>query len=210
MVIQTLKARSIHGILDYGLLMACLEGYKAPHRKITGLLRAGDLIRVKKGLYVLGEAHRTEPVCREMLANLIFGPSYISQEYALQFYDLIPERVELMTSMATKRNKYFATPLGDFAYAYLNQSRFTLGVEWVALREDAHVLMASPEKALADCVAKQTSIKKIADMRVHLLENMRIDETSLLALNQTRLAHIAKVYHNKGVTLLYKAISQGL
>ncbi len=48
---------AIAGVIDYGQVMSCLSQYKAPHRKVTQLLARGDLIRVKKGLYVLGEKH---------------------------------------------------------------------------------------------------------------------------------------------------------
>ena len=113
------------GVLDYSALMSHLQNYKAPDRKLTTLLRSSALIRVKKGLYVLGDEYRQMPVSRELLANLIFGPSYISQEYALQYYGLIPERVETITSMTNKRKKEFDTPFGRFTYTYINTERFS-------------------------------------------------------------------------------------
>lgn len=76
----------------------------------------------------------------EFIANLIFGPSYLSQEYVLQYYGLIPERVELITSMTTKRHKHFAPPIGDFRYQYISPKRFfitphsLLGKKLFALR----------------------------------------------------------------------------
>ena len=65
---------------DFQSLLDSLQGYARPRDKITGLLRRGDIIRVKKGLYVFGEKYRQRPYSRELLANLIYGPSYISQE----------------------------------------------------------------------------------------------------------------------------------
>jgi len=38
---------------DYNLLLHVLKDYKKPRDKIRGLLRNKDIIRVKKGLYVL-------------------------------------------------------------------------------------------------------------------------------------------------------------
>ncbi|MBW1967626.1 MAG: hypothetical protein JRI48_09680 [Deltaproteobacteria bacterium] len=84
---------------DYQTLLCILSGYARPRDKITDLLRKGDIIRVKKGLYIFGEGHRKAPYSREVLANLMYGPSYVSLEYALQYYGLIPERVEALTSV---------------------------------------------------------------------------------------------------------------
>ena len=69
-------------VFDYQVLLEALAGYRKPRDKITRLLTSGAIVRVKKGLYCFGEAFRKEPLCREYLANLIYGPSYVSLEYA--------------------------------------------------------------------------------------------------------------------------------
>lgn len=78
---------------DYPALMSALANYANPRDKVTSLLRQGVIIRVKKGLYVFGDDFRKRPFCRELLANLIYGPSYVSLDYALSYHGLIPERV---------------------------------------------------------------------------------------------------------------------
>ena len=65
-------------VFDYQQLMDCLVGYAKPQDKIRALLRSGEIVRVKKGIYVFGEDHRRGPWSRETLANLIYGPSYLS------------------------------------------------------------------------------------------------------------------------------------
>ena len=197
---------SSNGVFDYGLLMSVLSHYKAPHRKITLLLKSKQIIRIKKGLYLLGNEYRQEPVNRELLANLIFGPSYVSQEYALQYYGLIPERVETVTSMTTKRKKSFSTPVGRFVYSYINAERFTTGIDWIELSPDTHVLMASPEKAIADTVAFQRSIKTIKHMKEHLIENLRMEEEALRSLDMKRAEKISLAYRHPTIALLYKTL----
>jgi len=199
---------AIAGVLDYGQVMDCLKNYKAPHRKITTMLAKGELIRVKKGLYVLGEHYRTEPICRELLANLIFGPSYISQEFALSFYGMIPERVELVTSMTTKRNKQFTTPVGNFQYTYINTSRYTVGIDWLAVRKNFHILIASPEKALIDTISRYRDVTTQADMLDLLFEDLRIDESMLSHLDHDRCQKIAKNYRHPTVTLLVTTLQE--
>jgi hypothetical protein len=77
---------------DYNLLLHALRDYKKPRDKIRGLTRDKDIIRVKKGLYVLGNDYN-KPYNRFVLANLIYGPSYITGQTALAFWNMIPERV---------------------------------------------------------------------------------------------------------------------
>ncbi len=203
------KNHAIHGVIDYVQLMSVLRDYKAPHRKINILLKSGDLIRIKKGLYVLGDNYRDEPICLEFLANLIYGPSYVSQEYALQYYGLIPERVDMVTSMTCKRHKNFKTPVGTFQYTYLNIERFNVGVDWQAFRSDMRLLIASPEKAIADTLIQYPSITTMKDMLKHLIENLRIDESALKNLDLNRLEKISDHYHNAQVKLFYKTIKRG-
>ncbi|MEA3441146.1 MAG: hypothetical protein U9R58_12785 [Chloroflexota bacterium] len=101
----------IHGeIFDYQVLLYTLSGYRKPRDKITRLLAAGAIVRIKKGLYCFGDPFRKKPISREHLANLIYGPSYISIDYALSYYGLIPERVETITSVTTHRSRDFDTP----------------------------------------------------------------------------------------------------
>lgn len=84
--------------LDYRFVMNCLINYRSPRVKLNHLLNVGALIRVKKGLYVFGKQFSRGPYCLELLANKIYGPSYVSLEWALQFHGLIPERVEVVVS----------------------------------------------------------------------------------------------------------------
>src|SRR5262249_36615340 len=155
-------------IFDYGFLMSQLGDYQAPRDKITRLLRTGHIIRVKKGLYVFGENDRRSPVDRMLLANLLYGPSYISQRYALAFYGLIPERVQTVTSMTTQRHKYYETPFGLFEYLHLSQKRFTVGVDWIKINEAEHCLVASPEKALADLLEPERDLSTEKILLEHL------------------------------------------
>src|SRR5262245_31791812 len=119
MIIDEIRKSVVNEEIDYLLLTSLLKQYKRPRDKITQLLKSGALIRVKKGLYIFGSRYAKKPYILETLANLIYGPSYISLEYALAFYGMIPERVEVLTSVTNKRDKIFKTPVGLFTYRYL-------------------------------------------------------------------------------------------
>ena len=75
---------------SHGSLLSLLGEYRRPNDKIARLLAAGDLVQIKKGLYVLGVEHRSSPVSLPLVANLLYGPSYVSLDFALSWHGLIP------------------------------------------------------------------------------------------------------------------------
>jgi predicted transcriptional regulator of viral defense system len=101
---------------DYQQLTACLSHLSKPRDKINKLLSKGEIVRIRKGLYTFGRPYRRGPLSRELLANLVYGPSYVSLDYALSYHGLIPERVSTVTSVALGRSRKFDTPLGTFTY----------------------------------------------------------------------------------------------
>jgi predicted transcriptional regulator of viral defense system len=202
--------RNIGGeVFDYQVLMDALAEYRKPRDKITRLLAGGAIVRVKKGLYCFGEPFRREPLSREYLANLIYGPSYVSLEYALSHHGLIPERVETVTSVTTRRSRDFDTPFGTFSYRMLNSPRYTLG----AILETAgktSFLVASPEKALADKVwtDKRFSGLRLSDYDAYLSDDLRIDREALSRFDCFRLQVIATAYHSAKISNLVRYLKR--
>lgn len=189
---------------DYQTLLDAVHEYARPRMKISGMLAKGDIIRVKKGLYILGESLRRRPFCRELLANLIYGPSYISLEYALHYHGLTPERAEILTSVTCGRSRSFDTPVGSFSYRMIPMEAFRTGMDRVELDDGRSFLMAVPEKALADRIvadrgAGMTTRKALHD---YLLSSLRIDPGILRELDPARLAEIAHRYRSRKVKLL--------
>ncbi len=123
-------------VLDYQQLMDCLHGYAKPRDKTRAMLKAGEIVRVKKGIYVFGERYRRGPWSREILANLIYGPSYISLDYALSYYGVIPERVVVVTSVTLSRSRQFETPVGLFTYRSLSRRKYSIGIDQQALEAE--------------------------------------------------------------------------
>jgi len=76
----------------------------------------GYLIPLKRGIYVFSEDLRKQPLSMGFIANNLLLPSYVSLEYALSYYDLIPERVTVYTSVTTQKTTTFKTPIGIFEY----------------------------------------------------------------------------------------------
>lgn len=188
---------------DYTALTDALRGYANVRDRISRLLRDGSIIRVKKGLYVFAERYRRTPVSRELLANLVYGPSYVSMEYALQYYGVIPERVEMVTSVTPGQARSFTTPVGDFSYRYVPRNAFPLGMDRVELPDGRAFLIATPEKAVADkVVLDRVEIRRLAPMREYLFENLRIDRSQFVSLRLDRLMEIARAWPSERMKLL--------
>lgn len=198
-----LKKSALTEEFDYNFLKYMLSDYKNPRVKINDLLKKEQIIRVKKGLYVFGPELAREPYSKETLANLIYGPSYISLEFALSFYGLIPDRVETVTSVTNKKNKLFKTPLGAFSYKYINPSIYSYGITLYELDPNHSILIATKEKAISDMLY---FIDKLADqtqLEQYLFENMRLEPEDLVGLNMREIKQLATNYgHN--VNLFYK------
>ena len=205
-MLELLRKESLGEEFDYQFLTSKLQGYRYTRNVINRLLKTGKIIRVKKGLYVFGENYRREPISRTLLANLIYGPSYVSREYALGYYGLIPERVEEVTSMTIQKNKEFETPIGRFHYKHINPVAYTVGVDRFLLDNHRYFFIASREKALADLIALQKGINNENEMLEHLLKNLRIDEDDLTSLDIERLKKVAAAYKKPIVNLLYNTL----
>jgi len=173
---------------DYVYLMDLLKRYRCPRDKVTELLRSRELVRVKKGIYALGERHGQD-VSLPVLANMIYGPSYVSKQYALAHYQLIPERVYEITSMTPNRNKRFRTPLGVFSYQVLPLGLFAVGVTREQLDGLRGFLIATREKALADLIHAER-FDGVEALEGFLSEGLRIEAEGLRAL---RLGMLAKI-----------------
>ncbi len=188
---------------DYQTLLSALKGYAHPRDRITALLRKGAIIRVKKGLYVFGDENRQRPYSREILANLMYGPSYISLEYALGYHGIIPERVEAVTSVTVGRSRKFATPVGLFTYRMIPMAAFQTGVNQLDATDGRSFLIAIPEKALADKLrADRASIRSQNALQSWLFDELRIEPTTIQAMNPDRLETYARSYRSRKIWLL--------
>ncbi len=192
---------------DYSCLMWLLRSYRSPRDKVSLMLRNGEIVRIKKGLYILAPEYGGE-VDVKIIANLMYGPSYISLDFALQYWGLIPERVEVVTSITSKRNKFYNTPVGSFSYKYLHKSKFSHGVLWKRapapsrLGRDAETgfFIASKEKAICDKLASVKEIVKETDVKDYLDSDLRVDVEMISDLNSRLLSRIEQAYRKKSIT----------
>ena len=193
-------------VLDYTAVMDALKDYKRPRDKVTTLLRNGILIRVKKGLYILNSDDLSNIPIKEVLANLIYGPSYISLQYALYKHGLIPEYAIHVSSVTFKKTKKYHTPVGDFMYRSVPKSYYVRGVVLRTNEPDMSYLIASPEKAIMDICYFTTYLRTTRDVRNLLFKDIRIDKSDIRNLDFDMLTSIVEVSGSKKLRLCKEAI----
>jgi len=203
-MIQTIRKQIPQEEFDYQTLRDCLKGYARPRDKISDLLRKGSIIRIKKGLYIFGDEYRRSPFSREVLANLMYGPSYISLEYALHYYGLIPERVEAVTSVTTGRSRRFSTPVDLFTYRMIPLEAFRVGMDRIEIGGGRAFIMATPAKALADKLqeVRGIGVQSQKELNDYLENNLRVDPLALKELDPSELDTISRGYQSRRIRLL--------
>ncbi|HSW39571.1 MAG TPA: hypothetical protein VLL97_08785 [Acidobacteriota bacterium] len=209
-MIEDLRARIDGEEFDYQTLLDSMKQYERPRDKITGLLRQSAIIRVKKGIYIFGPKYARRSFSREILANMIYGPSCISLDFALHYHGLIPERVEAITSVTTGRGRRFNTPVGMFIYRPIPSGAFPVGIDQAQLEGGRSFLIAVPEKALSDKVQddRGTGIRNQEDMQRYLVDNLRIDAESLSKLRIEVLSSLAERYRSRKLRLLNRVVTR--
>ncbi|MGE4564976.1 MAG: hypothetical protein AB7F32_08895 [Victivallaceae bacterium] len=168
-----LRRKIANDLFGYLELSDALSAYGNVRNKIQRLLEDGSIIRIKKGFYTFPEALRRAPLEPGVVANLIHGPSYVSCEYALSFYGLIPEAVTSVTSVTSTRSCEFDTPVGRFRYFHRAAADYAVGV-----RLEGQMLIASPEKAIYDKAALDRRFDGNG-VEEYLMADLRLDPAAL-------------------------------
>lgn len=167
--------------LSHNIVMEALSSYGRPNDKISEMLKSGELLALRRGLYVPGPELDLPLPNNFLIANHLRGPSYVSLESALSYWGLIPERVYEISSVTTKTSKTYETAIGRFSYQHLMTPYYSFGIKSVRLTDVQTALVASPEKALCDKIILTSGVllRSIPQALDFLLEDMRLDEDLL-------------------------------
>lgn len=136
-----------HWLIDAKDIDLC-EKSNYLRREINDWVKKNWIIQLRRGLYLINEKYFTERVSQLYLANLIYKPSYISLEYALSYYGMIPEAVRTYTSVSTRKTAMFENVLGKFSYQKIKNSIF-FGYISIKINKQ-NILIATKEKTLLD------------------------------------------------------------
>ncbi|MDR1883216.1 MAG: hypothetical protein LBR26_10625 [Prevotella sp.] len=163
------------------ILYSLYNDLKSPDKKLSELERKGLVIRVKRNLYVVSPKVHKKEISTELVANHLYGPSYVSLESALAYYGLIPERVYAMRSVCIKLHKQYDTPLGHFEYVKAPAKYYPVGVSQEIIGNSYAFLIASPEKALCDKIIATPNLRlqSVKAIQEYLEEDLRFEMSAL-------------------------------
>jgi len=183
------------GIFTFGDVLVWLPHATraAIYAHIQRALKSGEVIQARRGLYYLSRSVFPTLVSTEALANLIYGPSYVSLETALAYHGWIPEAVRNCTSVTSGRPRHFDTHLGRFSYVRIKQTPLMAGVLCAESSRGAF-LIATPLKALADIVAARGL--EWTDSKP-LVSSLRIEPEDLDGLSSEDFDMLNGVYYSK-------------
>ena len=173
--------------------------------KIRRLVKNGNLIPIIKGLYE--DDRNVNPA---YLASWIYGPSYLSFDYALALYDLIPEAVYVYTSASfgKRKRKEYKNEFGVYTYQDVPRAVFPYGVS-AKIESTYSYQVASCEKALCDKLYTLPPVKNMKEFRYLLFEDLRIDEYDFWNLNFEDIEFLAPLYHSTNLNFLLHIIQRG-
>lgn len=196
--------------LSRQLMLTLLRKYQRPNDKINELVKSGDLVTLKNGLYIPGpkiNIRKPEPF---LMANHLWGPSYVSLESALSYWGFIPERVYEITSVTAKATKTYKTPVGRFLFLHAALPYYSFGILSVPLTPKQMVMIASPEKALCDKIIMTSGVLLRSTKQAHdfLIEDLRMDEDKLRELNLKEIrTWLTNAPKKSSLEILIKTIS---
>ena len=192
-------------IYSTNMLEIMYKDYSNINQKISLETKKGNLIRIKKGLYsnnILVDA--------PIIANVCYGISYISFEYALSRYGLIPEYVTLYTSAVynKKNNRLYRLKDVAFEYRSIPNEVFNEGITFLKNEDGINYKIATKEKALCDTLYSKYPVRTINDLKMLLFEDLRIDEELFLKLDFDFIIKIAPLYHSNTLLTLIKFLKE--
>lgn len=197
-------------IFSHEMIYSLLEkSISNVNEKISNLVKNGELVRLKKGFYTFSKLYQTKPINLISVANTLYSPSYVSFDYALSYYGMIPERVSEVTSATSKNEKLFDTPIGRFSYKKISLDAYSLGIDWIYDDIEGGRFIATAEKALCDKIKYDRGIGTLtqASMIEYLKYDLRIDIS--IPLNYELIEIIAAAYKSRNLKTLATIVKKG-
>jgi predicted transcriptional regulator of viral defense system len=167
---------------------------------------AGEVLRLKRGLYMLAPAYSRSNPHPFAVAAMLHSPSHVSLETALGFHGMIPEAVYQVASVTSLRSRRFDTPIGVFTFQHVPARAPLAGVEARKILDIYWAFVASPLRALADMVYLDRSVSWSGGGMRWLLESLRIEPDDLRGIAFDRCDEIVDAFGSRRV----KAFLQGM
>lgn len=189
-------------IITSSMLRNKYSDYSNPLDKIKRDTDSGILFRLTRGIYETDG--RVEPC---FLASSILSPSYLSFDWALSYYGLIPEKVFSITSASLniRKNKTFINKFGRYEYSDIPSSAFSEGLTYLE-NGDYIAKIATKEKAICDSLSKWRVVNSVKSLKELLFVDKRIDEKEFSTCDFVLMMRLAALYKKTNLDMLIKLI----
>lgn len=166
-----------------------INSYRVSSLQLSRWVDKGYLIKLKNGIYLF--ADKKEKTLKEHIAFSIYQPSYISLEWALSLYGMIPEIVYSVTSVTSKASRKYKNDMGTFIYRHLKNDLF---FAYTKINKNGQVfLLAEMEKAFLDYIyLNNYKIKNINDVK-----ELRLNSDALKRISKIKIRKYSKYYPKK-------------
>jgi hypothetical protein len=193
------------------VLLGLLKDYNRPYDKIVEMVQKGYLVQIRKGLYMTSSLVSSKTPEPFLIANHLYGPSYVSLDSAMFYWGLIPERVYEITSVTNKQSKRFLTQKVTYSFTYLPMPYYAVGIQSLALTEKQIVMIASPEKCICDKIITTAGVNLRSKKQAmnFLVDDLRIEKDSLRKLNLREMVKWLPICPKRNsIKVLIEAISE--
>lgn len=180
------------------------------HHLVNRAMKAGELVRLRRGLYVLADEFRDQPCHPFAVAQMLLPGSYVSLETALAYHGWIPEAAHTTASIAPgrKAKEFQHERLGLFTFHPLAIHRgYFLELVRRSESDGQRFLIAQPLRALLDLVC----LKKIEWQGIAWIEQgLRLDMDALIKVTGAELRTLKDVYKHRRVLKFISELEQAL
>ena len=189
-------------VITTSILRNQYSDYSNPLDKIKRDAESGVIFRLTRGIY---ETDGNVNPC--FLAQSILSPSYLSFDWALSYYGLIPEKVVAITSasLSVRKNKTFINKFARYEYSDIPSNVFSEGLTYLE-SGDYIVKIATKEKAICDSLCKWRVVRNINELKELLFVDKRIDEDEFASCDFKLMTRLASLYNKTNLNLLIKLI----
>ncbi|MCG7919952.1 MAG: hypothetical protein N0C81_18720 [Candidatus Thiodiazotropha lotti] len=208
---QVIELGLTNRVLTDTQLARLLEGTpQRRHNLVNRAIKAGELLRLRRGSYLLADQFRDHPSHPYALAQAFMPGSYVSFETALAHHDWIPEAVYTTACVTPGRKSFEYThpKYGHFTFSplALQAGYFLEMVERVQISNQT-MLIAQPFRALMDLVCLR---KTEWQGMTWLIDGMRIEYENLRQITGADIRTLALVYKQKRVNSFLTSLAKEL
>lgn len=174
---------------------------------ISRWLKSGDIFRLKNGIYCTKESFKAksqELGYRELIANILRFPSYVSMEYVLASFDVLTEAIYIITSATSKCSRSYKNPAGTYVYRSLNKELFCGYERKSFLGQD--YLIAKKPKALFDYLYFKLDSLAADFTTRNMAEELRLNMTVFTKEDFKQMEKYALIADNKKLSSLIENI----